>query len=165
MASIPGAPLVIVTNHLSYADANVIEVLLERGGGADLANRLTALAGPKIFTSRERRFSSLCFGTIKVPQSTDVASEEAVLNGREVVRAARHSIDVAHRRLQAGDALLLFGEGTRTRTGGMQQMLSAARPVDQMMRRQRFDRSVELEWRRLRNAINRLATTYRLSNV
>ena len=126
LASIGEAPVVIVTNHLSYADANVIEVLLERGGGANLANRLTALAGPKIFTSRERRFSSLCFGTIKVPQSTDVASEEAVLNGREVARAARQSIDAAHRRLGEGDVLLLFGEGTRSRTGGMQQMLSAA---------------------------------------
>jgi opacity protein-like surface antigen len=47
----------------------------------------------------------------------------------------------------------------------VQQMLTAARPVDQMMRRQRFDGSVEREWRRLRNAINRLATTYRLPNV
>src|SRR5262245_15218692 len=66
------APLTIVANHLSYADANAIEVLLQRSGEATLANRLTALAGPKVFSSRERRFSSLCFGTIKVPQSAEV---------------------------------------------------------------------------------------------
>ena len=61
LARLAGAPVVVVANHLSYSDANVIEVLLQRAGGADLANRLTALAGPKVFTSRERRFSSLCF--------------------------------------------------------------------------------------------------------
>lgn len=126
LASMTGSPVVIVTNHLSYADANIIDVTLERGGGANLANHLTALAGPKIFTSRERRFSSLCFGTIKVPQSADVASEEAVLNTREVARAARRSIEVARERLRVGDVLLLFGEGTRSRTGGMQPMLAAA---------------------------------------
>ena len=67
LGTVTNAPVVIVANHLSYADANVIEVLLQRAGAADLANRLTALAGPKVFTSRERRFSSLCFGTVKVP--------------------------------------------------------------------------------------------------
>ena len=87
-------------------------------------NRLTALAGPKVFASRERRFSSLCFGTVKVPQSTEVASGEAVLSGRDVARAARQSITAAHSRLRAGDALLLFGEGTRSRTGEMQPMLA-----------------------------------------
>ena len=50
-------------------------------GDAALANRLTAVAGPKVFTSRERRFSSLCFGTIKVPQSSEVASGEAREHG------------------------------------------------------------------------------------
>ncbi len=125
------APVVIVANHLSYADANVIEVLLQRAGAAGLANRLTALAGPKVFTSRERRFSSLCFGTVKVPQSADVASGEAAMNGREVARAARRSIDVARGRLREGDALLLFGEGTRSRSGEMQPMLSGvARYLD-----------------------------------
>ena len=123
LAAVRNVPTVIVANHLSYADANVIEVLLQRAGGAELANRLTALAGPKVFTSRERRFSSLCFGTVKVPQSVEVASGEAVLSGREIARAARQSIDVALERLQQGDALLLFGEGTRSRNGEMQLML------------------------------------------
>ena len=91
----------------------------------------TALAGPKVFTSRDRRFSSLCFGTVKVPQSTEVASGEAVLNGREVARAARRSIEVARGRLREGDALLLFGEGTRSRSGEMQSMLAGvARYLD-----------------------------------
>ena len=118
-------PVMIFANHLSYADANVIQVLLHRAGHQVLAGRLTALAGPKVFTSRERRFSSLCFGTIKVPQSADVSSEEAILNAREVARAARRAIAVAAERLNAGDALLLFGEGTRSRAAQMQRMLPA----------------------------------------
>jgi 1-acyl-sn-glycerol-3-phosphate acyltransferase len=119
----PGA-LAIVANHLSYADANVVDVLLARAGAGALAARLTAIAGPKVFTSRERRFSSLCFGTIKAPQSADVSSGEAQLAARDVARAARQAIDVALARLAAGDALLLFGEGTRSRTAAMQSMLA-----------------------------------------
>lgn len=123
LAAIAGAPAIIFSNHLSYADANVIEVLLQRSGDTALANRLTAIAGPKVFTSRERRFSSLCFGTIKVPQSTEVASGDAALNPREVAKAARRAIEIASERLRAGDALLLFAEGTRSRSGAMQRFL------------------------------------------
>jgi 1-acyl-sn-glycerol-3-phosphate acyltransferase len=131
LTGLAGLPVVLCANHLSYADANVIEVLLQRSGGAELANRLTAIAGPKVFTSRDRRFSSLCFGTVKVPQSADVSSDEAALNSREVARAARHSIEVARQRLTEGDALVLFAEGTRSRAGSMQPMLAgAARYLD-----------------------------------
>lgn len=131
LARVAQAPVAILSNHLSYADANVIEVLLQRSGAETLASRLTAIAGPKVFSSRQRRFSSLCFGTVKAPQSTEVSSGEAVLNSREVARAARRAIDVAHSRLAAGDALLIFGEGTRSRTRQMQPMLAAvARYLD-----------------------------------
>ena len=94
-----------------------------RGGDRGAADRPRR---PEIFSDRQRRFSSLCFGTIKVPQSTEVSSEEAVLTSREVALAARQAIDTAMARLAAGDVLLLFGEGTRSRTGEMQRMLPGA---------------------------------------
>ena len=125
LARVDGAPVAIMANHLSYADANLLEILLHRSGFERLSGRLTAIAGPKVFTDRHRRFSSLCFGTVKVPQSTEVASEEAVLRPRDVASAARRAIEVAHDRFRLGDTLVLFGEGTRSRLAAMQRMLPA----------------------------------------
>jgi 1-acyl-sn-glycerol-3-phosphate acyltransferase len=115
--------LVIFANHLSYSDANVIDVLLRNAGAAWLADRLTAIAGPKVYSNVTRRFSSLCFGTIKVPQSSERSSEDAVMNPRDVARAARRAIEIAHERVTLGETLLIFGEGSRSRTAQMQDFL------------------------------------------
>jgi hypothetical protein len=88
--------------------------------------RTSLLAGPKVYSSVKRRFSSLCFGTIRTPQSSTVSSEDAVMDARTVARAARRVIEVAHQRLSLGEALLLFAEGTRSRSDGMRQLLPAA---------------------------------------
>lgn len=121
-----GQPLVMIANHLSYSDANAIDVLLQKAGRHDLCERLTVIAGPKVYSNVRRRFSSLCFGTIKVPQSSTVSSEDAVMTPRDVARGARRSIQVAHDRLRRGEILLVFAEGARSRTGQLQRLLPGA---------------------------------------
>jgi 1-acyl-sn-glycerol-3-phosphate acyltransferase len=131
LAAAAGKPVVIVANHLSYSDANLLEVLLHQAGAAELVDRLTVVAGPKVYSDLRRRFSSLCFGTIKVPQSTSLSTDDAIMNPREVALAARRVIEIAHERLRLGEALLIFAEGTRSRTGDMQRLLpGVARYLD-----------------------------------
>jgi 1-acyl-sn-glycerol-3-phosphate acyltransferase len=125
LAGLETLPVVFLQNHLSYSDANAFSVLLDRAGLGSFADRLTVIAGPKVYSDPMRRFSSLCFGTIKTPQSSDLASEEAVMSVREVARLARETIALATGRQKAGDALLVFVEGTRSRSGGMQRALPA----------------------------------------
>lgn len=119
-------PLVLLPNHISYSDANLIEMLLHRFGYADIAERMTVIAGPKVYSDALRRFMSLCFATIKTAQSSALASGEAVIPPREVARIARVTIDSARAELDRGQALVLFAEGTRSRSASLQPVLAAA---------------------------------------
>jgi 1-acyl-sn-glycerol-3-phosphate acyltransferase len=119
-------PVFFIANHLSYIDANVIDALLVGAGFADVANELTVLAGPKVFAKPIRRMASLCFGAIKMPQSQSTASDEAVMPRREVARLAQATLLTVEERRQKGDHLMVFVEGTRSRTATMQRVLPAA---------------------------------------
>jgi 1-acyl-sn-glycerol-3-phosphate acyltransferase len=125
LAMVRGQRALFLANHLSYADANVLQILLDRSGYTDLGDRLTVIVGPKVFSDPMRRFSSLCFGTVKMPQSSELATEEAAMNSKEVARFARDALQVMEERRQAGDILCVFVEGTRSRTGNMQRALAA----------------------------------------
>ena len=46
------------------------------------------------------------------------------MNPRELVRAARQSIETAEARLRLGEALLVFPEGSRSRSGQLQPLLA-----------------------------------------
>jgi len=119
-------PVFFIANHLSYIDANVIDALLVGAGFADVADGLTVLAGPKVYAQPIRRLASLCFGTIKMPQSQSTASGDAVMPRREVARLALETLATVEARRQKGEQLLVFVEGTRSRAAAMQRVLPAA---------------------------------------
>jgi 1-acyl-sn-glycerol-3-phosphate acyltransferase len=126
-----GRRVVLVGNHLSFVDANVFEYFLAETGFETLGERLAVVVGPKVFSTPLRRIASLCFGTLKTPQSSSIASGEAVMSPREVARTAAETMQIARSRLESGSALLLFVEGTRSRSGAMQRALAGiARYLD-----------------------------------
>jgi 1-acyl-sn-glycerol-3-phosphate acyltransferase len=125
LAAVRDRPLVLLPNHISYSDANLLEILLYRAGFADVGERLAVVAGPKVYSDPLRKFLSLCFGTIKTAQSRSRASGEAVMSARDVAAIARQTIELAFDRLSRGDSLLIFAEGTRSRAAQMQPLLAA----------------------------------------
>jgi 1-acyl-sn-glycerol-3-phosphate acyltransferase len=119
------APVVLLGNHLSFVDVNVLDSLMAAAGYDDVAERVTALVGPKVFSVPIRRLASLCFGTIKLPQSQQRASGEARMSSREAARLAVRAIQVARERQRHDDHLLIFPEGTRSRGRALVPLLPA----------------------------------------
>lgn len=117
-------PTVILCNHASYMDSSVIDALVASSGHPELAARIISAAGPKVYSTLFRRFAALCLNTLPVPQSTSLG-HTARLSPRELARMALKSVKQAHECLQQGHTLLIFPEGSRTRTGRLQPFLQA----------------------------------------
>lgn len=115
--AVAGQRTMIVGNHLSYVDPTSLWALMRREGRQDLADRLTAVAGPKVYEGEPMRLMGASANhSIKVAQSAQVASE-SYLGPRDIARIARASLTLAAELMDAGRIVLIYPEGTRSRTG------------------------------------------------
>ncbi len=115
-------PVVLVCNHLSYVDTTVTDYVLAHAGRSDLAARLFAAAGPKVYQDLFRRVAAICLNTLPVPQSGHLGHAEK-LPPRDLVRWVQQSLDATAERLAVGGSLVIYPEGARTRTGRMGSFL------------------------------------------
>lgn len=117
-------PTVIIANHLSYVDSTAVDCALAWEGRADLADRIVSVAGPKVYQDTFRRIATSCLATLPVVQSSSVATEQADVSPRELARKAVRAIRAARALLLAGRILLIFAEGSRSRTGRLGAFLT-----------------------------------------
>lgn len=116
----------VVCNHLSYTDTQATDALLAVAGLAEFANRLVAIAGPKVYTEPWRRLASVALNTRKTPQSSAVASEQDSMSPRELAVVALETVRDCERLMDEGYIVLLYPEGTRSRDTKLQPFLRAA---------------------------------------
>jgi 1-acyl-sn-glycerol-3-phosphate acyltransferase len=103
-----GQPLTFISNHLTYADSHVIEMMFIRSGFQDMADHIIHIAGQKTF-ELTRRFLTRSLNTIRVYQPK--ANIDRIVKKKMNSRALRW----AARQKRKGYSLLVFPEGTRSR--------------------------------------------------
>lgn len=116
----------VICNHLSYTDTQLTDCLLVDHGLGAVADRLVAIAGPKVYTDPWRRMAAIALNTRKTAQSSAVATEQDTLSARELVVVARDTIADCERLMDEGWLILLYPEGTRSRSGRLQPFLRAS---------------------------------------
>jgi 1-acyl-sn-glycerol-3-phosphate acyltransferase len=109
-------PVILLGNHVSYFDTSATDAILAWTGHGDIADRMVTAAGPKVYKELFRLVAAACLNTLPVPQSTSFSHTEK-LAPRELARRALESVNAARSALLDGAVLLLYPEGSRSRTG------------------------------------------------
>jgi len=91
-----------------------------------------AVAGPKVYETPFRRIASLALNTIKTAQSSGLAHNAGGLSPREIAAIAIGTVHTAQERMTAGDIVLLYGEGSRSRTRRLGPFIKAVRKYAQV---------------------------------
>ncbi len=127
-----GGPTLLLSNHLSYCDTQLKDVLLHDNGASDLASKMIVVAGPKVYENAFRRMASMGLNTLQTAQSAGIQHNQGSLSAREVAAIALGTVRNAHQQMLDGGLVLIYGEGTRSRTGKMAPFLKAVRKYLQL---------------------------------
>lgn len=123
--AVKGRDQLWICNHLSYVDTQVTDALLARAQRAE-ADDMLVVAGPKVYTEPFRRLAAVALNTLMTAQSSQLASNTAGLSPREIATIALTSLKQAEAWRKERGPVLLYPEGSRSRSGRMGTFLRAA---------------------------------------
>lgn len=123
-AALAAGPCLLLCNHLSYSDSQFTDLLLSECGADDLARGLVYVAGPKVYENAMRRMAATGLNTLPTAQSSRLGRDG--LSPREIARIALRTVTQAAELMSAGRSILLYAEGSRSRSGRLGSFVRAA---------------------------------------
>lgn len=126
LASVRGQNQLWVCNHRSYIDTQATDALLSQAGWDYLADDMLVVAGPKVYSAAFRRIAAAGLNTLLVAQSTQIGHNQAELTPRQVAEIAINTLKLSQAWRSERGPVLLYPEGTRTRSGRLGPFLRAS---------------------------------------
>ena len=118
-------PITFVANHLSHFDAAAIYGLLYLSGGwaREVAERLLFIAGRLVFLPTFTRPGIYMFPSLLVCSRRDMTENPGLAD--LMLKINQRTFREAQKRQKKGEILVVFPEGTRSRTGKLLQFVDA----------------------------------------
>jgi len=124
LEAVRGRNQIWICNHLSYVDTQVTDALTSLD--SDLADEVLVVAGPKVYTEPFRRLAAVALNTLMVAQSSQLTHNASGLSPREIAAIAINSLKQAAEWRATRGPVLLYPEGSRSRSGRLGPFLRAA---------------------------------------